>query len=98
LLKLLLVLIVFFGQLINQALVVFGMLKIAFGQNAVACRSGVTGKSRVFFMDLVGSAAHAHIGPIAVKRMNPGVDATVPAAMLLSATMMMVPAAAITTA
>lgn len=71
---LLLVTVLFFRQLVQQALVMFGMLQIAFRQHAIAPCLRVARQRQVFFGDLHGIAADADIGPVAVKGVYARVD------------------------
>jgi len=72
---LLLVLVEFFSHFVDETLVVLGMLQVALRENAVAGGSGITRERDVFLIDLVGGAADAHIGTIAVEGLNAGIDA-----------------------
>jgi hypothetical protein len=91
---LLVILVEFFGHFVNETLVMFGMLQIAFGQNAVTRRRGIPRQSHIFFVDLVSRAANAHIGTIAVERLNPWINATP----TVLAVVVMMPATAVTPA
>lgn len=73
---LLLVLVEFFGHLVDEALVVLGVLQVAFRQDAVASGSCIACESHIFFIDLVSGAANAHIGAIAVEGLNTRIDAS----------------------
>lgn len=86
---------VFFGDFINHALIMLGVLQIAFRQNAVASRSGVFCESCIFFVDLIGVAANAHFGPVAVEGLRSTVDAAVSTALMLVATLMVIAATAL---
>jgi hypothetical protein len=46
----------------NDAVVMFGVLQIVFSYDAVAGALGITGELRIFFGDVLGSAADLHIG------------------------------------
>jgi hypothetical protein len=70
---------VFLIRLVNHAQVVFGMLEIAFSQHTVARGLRVTRQRLVFFGDLEGVAANAHLGPVAVEVLDAGVDAALAA-------------------
>ena len=83
---LLVVLVEFFGHLVDEALVVLGVLQVAFCQNAVAGRSGIARQRHIFLVDLVSRAADAYIGAVAVEALNAGIDA--PAAVLSAAVVM----------
>lgn len=79
LLELRLLAVIFFVRLVQHALVMFGVLQVAFGQYAIACALCVTRQRQVFFSDLHGVATNAHIGAIAVERLNARVDAAMAA-------------------
>ena len=91
---LLLVLVEFFGHFIDEALVVFSVLQVAFCQDAVAGGSRIARQRHIFLVDLVGRAADTDIRTVAVKALNAGIDA--PAAILAAVVMMV--AAAVTVA
>lgn len=76
-------------RLVEHALVMFGMLQIAFRQHAITGRRRVTRQRQVFFRDLEGIAANADIRTVAVKGLHTGIEttpaivtATAPAAMI----------------
>ena len=75
LLELRLMAVVLFGHFIEHALIVFGVLQIAFSQNTVARALRITRQCHVFFSDLHGVAADADIGAIAVKSLYARIDA-----------------------
>lgn len=83
LLELRLMAVVFFGHFIEHALVVFGVLQIAFSQNTVARALRITRQRQVFFSDLHGVAADADIGAIAVKSLYARIDAALVAAAIV---------------
>jgi len=83
LLELRLMAVVFFGHFIEHALVVFGVLQIAFSQNTVARALRITRQCQVFFSDLHGVAADADIGAIAVKSLYARIDAALVAAAIV---------------
>ena len=70
----LLLLVELFRHLVDGALVVLGVLQIAFRQNAVTRRRSVTRQRQVLFIDLVCIAANTHIRAVAVEGVNPGID------------------------
>jgi hypothetical protein len=92
---LLLVLVEFFGHLVNKTLVVFRMLQIAFCKNAVTGGRCIARESDIFFIDLISGAANTDIRAVAVKGLYAGIDA---ASLAASTVIMMVAATAIMTA
>lgn len=60
---------------IDQTLIMLGVLEIAFGQNTVAHRRRILGKSLIFLANLIGSATNADFWPVTVKDLHPGVAA-----------------------
>lgn len=80
---------VFLIDLVQHALIVLGVLEIAFRQNPVSRRGSVLGKSEIFFIDLDGVAPDAHLRPVAVEGLHTRIDA----AALARVVVMVVPAA-----
>lgn len=64
----------FFGRFVQHALVMLGVLQIAFGQNAVAGRGGVARQSLVFLANLHGVAANADVGAVAIEGLDAGIQ------------------------
>lgn len=58
-------------DLIDDAEIVLGVLKIVFSGNAITGRRGVTRQCQVFFMDLEGVATDANVRAVAVKGLVP---------------------------
>ncbi len=79
LLELRLIAVIFFVRFVQHALVVFGVLQIAFGQYAVTRALRVARQRQVLFGDLHGVAANAHIGAVAVECLNTRIDAAMAA-------------------
>lgn len=99
---LLLVARLFFVRFVNQTLIVFSVLQIAFSQYAVTGSGCVFCQRLVFLGDLEGIATNAHIGAVAVKGVNARVDPALATAamlmmMLVVATAAIIAATAITT-
>lgn len=62
--------------LVNNALVMLGVLEIAFGQHPVAHGRRILGQGLVFFKNLVSSSPNPYFGTVAVKDLRPVVAAT----------------------
>ena len=77
---LLVILVHFLSHFVDEPLIVFCMLQVAFRQDAVAGGGRIPRQGDVFLVDLVGRAANAHIGAVAVKILDARIDA--PAALL----------------
>lgn len=84
----------FLGRFVQHALVMFCMLQIAFGQNAVSGRIRIARQRLVFLGDLNGVATNADIRPVAVKNLHPRVDPAL-LVMLTPAVMVMATAPAV---
>ena len=91
---LLVILVQFLGHFIDETLIMFGMLQVAFRQNPVPGGSRIPRQSDIFFIDLIGRAANTHIGAVAVKILDAGIDAP---AVMLAAIMAVSSATAIVT-
>lgn len=90
---LLLVLVVFLGRFVDEALIVLGVLQVAFRQDAVASGSGIARESDILFVDLIGRAADADIGAVAVERVDTRIDAAILPIVVVVATAAVVVAA-----
>ena len=55
----------------HQAIIVFGMLKIAFRPNSVTGRGCVTGECQILFDDLLGVASYLDLRTVAFERLRP---------------------------
>ena len=55
-----------FVPAIDDALIVFGVLQIAFGENDIAYGRRILGQSEIFLANLVRRAANTYIGAVAV--------------------------------
>lgn len=73
---------------LHQAEIMFGMLCVILGTDMIPCGLGIPGQGRVFFVELLGIAAHpgtataafiAAIGVVAVLRRTPVAVAAAPA-------------------
>ena len=53
-------------EALQNAVIMLSMLLVVFRHDAVTGRHGIARQALVFFLDLTGRAAHAHIGTIAV--------------------------------
>lgn len=83
LLKLRLMTVIFVVRLVQHALVMLRMLQVAFRQDTVARALRVARQRQVFFGDLHGIAANAHIGAVAVECLHARVDAALPAIVVM---------------
>lgn len=82
-LELRLMTVIFFRHFVQHALVMFGVLQVAFGQNTVARALCIARQRQVFFGDLHRVAADTDIGAVAVKSLDPGIDAAMAAAVVV---------------
>lgn len=82
-LELRLMAVIFFRHFVEHALVMFGMLQIAFSQNTVARPLRIARQRQVFFGDLHRVATDADIGAVAVKSLDPGIDAAMAAVVVM---------------
>lgn len=69
---------------IDYALVMFGVLQIAFGQNQIAGGRCILGQSKVFFANLMRRAANSYVRPVAVEYLV-AVICTTPRAVVMPA-------------
>lgn len=53
---------------IEDPVVVFGMLQIPFGENAIPCRVSIPGQSLILLQNLLGRAADLCLGAVALER------------------------------
>jgi hypothetical protein len=57
------------GPAVDDALIMFGVLQIAFGEDDVARGSGVLGEGEVFFTHLMRGAADSYVRAVAVENL-----------------------------